>query len=437
MRYSIGIFLWFVILSALASEAHAQVLQIFEGKSYNPLGFDVIDTISFDIDNDSMIIRETGGNIKSFKYRDGSGYAIGECIPIINITTKEHVEEIPDKTNYLEGTLSMQGFGLFEDIARNMSIKGRGNSSWDFIKKPYRLKFDKKVSLGGLPSAKNYVLLANYMDCSLLQNVLAFKIGTMLGLPYTNKAMPVDVILNGIYKGSYLLTNKPGIIAGSVDIDESNSIMWELDISYDEDLKFKSPIFDLPVMVADPSDIDDDAFEYWKNDFIEMERAVYQRKAGEYVDLEIAAKYLAVYEILRNGDIGYPKSFKMYKTQGGKYIFGPLWDFDVAMGKVWLGECYTHDKIDQLVWKNKLLSHLALDPIFKEALSNNLKFIIENIPDLLIFIDEYSREIRESAIRNRILFPEYEDFDESVVKLKDWLTRRGEILDGIYELHDD
>lgn len=434
MKHNIKIFLLLAILASSFSEVRSQVLQIFEGRSYNPVELDNLDVISFDLDKDLMILQESNGNTKSFKFNDSSNYVIGKSIPLINLTTTEYVEEISSKTTYLEGTFFLQGFGEFEDIERDVNIRGRGNSSWEFIKKPYRLKFDKKVSLCGLPSAKNYVLLANFMDCSLIQNALAFKIGAMLGLPYTNKAVPVDVVLNGIYKGSYLLTNKPGINAGSVDIDENNSIMWELDVVFDEDLKFKSPVFDLPVMVADPSEMDEGTFEYWKNDFIEMEKAVYNRKAVDYVDLEIAAKYLVVYEILRNDEIGYPKSFKMYKTKGKKYIFGPLWDFDVAMGKIWLGECYNPNKIDKPLWKNNLLSNLSLDPIFKEYFTINLKFIIDKIPELIIFIDDYSKEIRDSAVRNQMLYPEYEDFDQSVIKLKDWLKKRSEILKTLYSL---
>lgn len=427
------IYLLFIVLSIFSTRA--QVLQLFEGNAYSPIELNSIDSISFDIQNDLMIIHIDEGETNLFNYSSGSNYALSEAIPVIRINTDEYLTEIKSKTEYSSGTFLLQGLKKYEDIERTVSIRGRGNTSWAFVKKPYRLKFDKKVSLCGLPSAKSYVLLANYMDCSLLQNILAFKIGELLELPFTHKAVPVDVFLNDIYKGSYILTNKPGINAGSVDIDEENSIMWELDTNFDEPLKFKSPIFDLPVMVADP-DIDEATFEYWKNDFIEMERAVYNGKGGDYVDLEIASRYLAVFEILKNGEIGYPKSFKMYKTKGSKYICGPLWDFDVAMGKVWLGECYSPEKINDVVWKNSLLSYLSLDPAFKSAYVRHLKFIIDKIPELLVFIDDYAREIRESAIRNQKLYPAYEDFDESVVKLKNWLLARCEFLKSYYNLEE-
>lgn len=414
--------------SVAISPSPMQVLQMVNGKIYNPVEIEEIDSVTFDIQNDFMRIHKVNREI--FGYQDTSSFALGERIPLIEIVTKDYKKEITSKTDYSEGFFSLEGLGKFENVEQVVNIRGRGNSSWYFTKKPYRLKFKKKVSLLGLPASKNYVLLANYTDCSLMQNALAFKIGEMLQLPFTNRAEPVDVNFNGLYKGSYILTNKPGINAGSVDIDEENSIMWELDEYFDEDLKFKSPLLGLPVMVADP-DLDDEEFKYWKNDFVQMEKAVYEGRAGEFIDLDIAARYLAVYEILKNDEVGYPKSFKMFKTKGSKYILGPIWDFDIAMGKVWLGECYTREGIDDEVWKNSLIYYLSLDANFQISYRKHLNFIIDRIPELLVWIDNYAVWIRESALRNRSLYPEYEDFDESVVRLKSWLIRRGEALKRI------
>lgn len=432
--YIVSASLTLALLSSWSQPAAAQVLQAGNGAGYRPVELSEIESIGFDTADDIINIDLNTGSRISISYTDGSEFTVGKTVPLIEITTDEFLEEIPNKTDYKKGTFLLKGFGEYEDNEAAVDIRGRGNSSWSFIKKPYRLKFGKKISLCGLPSAKNYVLLANYMDCSLSQNTLAFKIGEILGLPFTNNAVPVDVILNGKYKGSYILTNKPGINAGSVDIDETKSIMWELDVAYDEDFKFMSPVFSLPVMAADP-DLTAEQFEYWKNDFIEMEKAVYDRKAQDYIDMDIAAGYLAVYEVLKNDEIGWPKSFKLYKTEGGKYIFGPIWDFDGAMGKVWMGECYMQDKIGNKVWRNGLLSFLDYDPSFQSALKNHLKHIIDRLPELLEFIDSYAREIRESALRNQILYPDYEDFDSSIEKMKDWLCARCRALQSVYNLN--
>lgn len=422
------IFILLSLISFFTIRAHENVLQIFDGKDYDPVPWDIIDKITFK--NGNLLLNLDNGEKTVVPFSESINMPSGLTIPLIEINTEEKLSEIPDKINYKKAVIELKGFEVYEDVISSMDIRGRGNSSWGFPKKPYRLKFDKKISLCGLPKAKSYVLLANYTDTSLIQNALAFKIGQMLGLPFTNQFVPVDVKLNGLYKGSYLLTNKPGLNSGSVDIDEDNSIMWELDVNYDEDLKFRSPILDLPVMVSDP-DLTQDQFEEWKADFIAMEKAAVEYNASSKVDMEILAKYVLVNEILKNDEIGYPKSVKLYKTRGGKYIFGPIWDFDTAMGKKWEGGNYTFDKIEDPVWKNTLLSYLSDDPEYKDAIKANWKGIRGHLSELLDFISEYADLIQTSAQRNQTIW-KTEDFDNSIKSLKYWLANRFIALDAIY-----
>lgn len=406
------------------------VLQVFDGKDYKPFSWEEIDFITYE--SGALIIHLNNGDKDKVYVSDELEIPSAPTLPLFEINTVESLTEIPNREDYKDSEFQLKGFGDYDDVTATGAIRGRGNTSWYFPKKPYRLKFDKKVSLCGLPAAKSYVLLANYNDCSLIQNALAFKIGEMLKLPYTNRFVPVDVKLNGIYKGSYLLTNKPGINSGSVDIDEDNSIMWELDQAYDEEFKFRSPLLDLPVMVADP-DLIEKKFEEWKADFIAMERAAVQYKASSLVDMDILARYVLVYEILKNDEIGWPKSVKLFKTKGGKYIFGPIWDFDTAMGKVWGEDSYTTGAITQPVWKNKLLRYLENDPQYKESIKNAWKEIRETLPEILDFIDLYSEEIYSSANRNQIIWTDLEDYELSVKKLKQWLRMRFIALEMIIE----
>lgn len=71
--------------------------------------------------------------------------------------------------------------------------------------------------------------MANHIDPTLMLNSVAFKIGRLLELPFTNHAISVDVVLNGKYKGSYLLTEQIEVKKNRVDLDDKNSVIWELD----------------------------------------------------------------------------------------------------------------------------------------------------------------------------------------------------------------
>ena len=151
-------------------------------------------------------------------------------VPIVTINIKDGAE-VTSKKDYLDATISVEGNGFCDDFEETaVQIRGRGNTTWYLPKKPYRLKFSKKQNFGGLPAkAKSFVLIANFLDQTLMRNTVAFKIADMLGLPYTNHSVPVELVVNGTYRGSYMLSEKIGINGGSVDIDEDEGVLLELD----------------------------------------------------------------------------------------------------------------------------------------------------------------------------------------------------------------
>ena len=273
-------------------------------------------------------------NGETFQYTVKAEFLLS-AIPELTITTTDpSIAEIPSKDYYLEGTLAVNGRGGYEDYTGKTEIKGRGNSTWGYPKKPYRLKLNKKAEICGLGKAKNYVLLANHLDPTLMLNSVAFKIGRLLELPFTNHAIPVDVVLNGIYKGSYLLTEQIEVKENRVDLDENNSVMWELDSYWDDEPKFKSTAFNLPVMVKDP-DLTTEQFEYWKKDFnaFTTQFAKEPLEGNSYVDMidiESVAKFLITFNLVHNMEINHPKSVFLHKEGNGKYVMGPIWDFDWA-----------------------------------------------------------------------------------------------------------
>lgn len=417
-----------VVGSAFNATAGEPALQLFENGKYLPMQWSEIEEIDFNTESATMRIIDVDGNEVNLPYAEPFSYPSGCPVPLIEITTDVYLKEIPDKVNYKSGSFSLHGFGNYEDVVKDVNIRGRGNTSWSFEKKPYRLKFDKKISLCGLPSAKNYVLLANYTDSSHAQNALAFYIGQMLGLPYTNTAVPVEVTLNGIYKGLYVLTNKPGINAGSVDIDEKISIMWEMDDYFDEEYRFRSPRLNLPVMVVDP-DMDEETFLKWKEDFIEMESAAIKKAASPLVDMDNFARYLLVYDIMGNWEIGYPKSVKLYKTEGEKYKFGPIWDFDVCMGYNWQEHIgYDFSATTDSGWVNSLFRYLQQDPEAIAARKKAWDEIKDKLPELLEFIDDYAARIKTATDRNKETYEFYKDFDTTLANMKTWLTLRFDYL---------
>ena len=379
-------------------------------------------------------------NGETFQYTVKAEFLLS-AIPELTITTTDpSIAEIPSKDYYLEGTLAVNGRGGYEDYTGKTEVKGRGNSTWGYPKKPYRLKLNKKAEICGLGKAKNYVLLANHLDPTLMLNSVAFKIGRLLELPFTNHAIPVDVVLNGIYKGSYLLTEQIEVKENRVDLDENNSVMWELDSYWDDEPKFKSTAFNLPVMVKDP-DLTTEQFEYWKKDFnaFTTRFAKEPLEGNSYVDMidiESVAKFLITFNLVHNMEINHPKSVFLHKERNGKYVMGPIWDFDWAYD--YEGTSNHFGRYNTPLFSSSMngvgtaffqrfLQDSRVKAIYKRTWQD---FKNNKLDALLQYVDDYAVMLKPSVERNSELWENTRSFDTKVKELKTWLRNRADYIDS-------
>src|SRR5690606_10459946 len=111
-------------------------------------------------------------------------------LPMLTITTANGAPVIEKKT-YLNGSYSLTGEGL-SPVEGTLEVRGRGNSTWDWPKKPYRLKLTTSTELLGMPKSRHWVLLANYADKTLMRNDVAFMFSESLGMAYTTRARHVE-----------------------------------------------------------------------------------------------------------------------------------------------------------------------------------------------------------------------------------------------------
>lgn len=418
---------------------------------------------------ESLKFEDIDGNTRSVDLDDVASIELGGNVPTLYITTIPEVSEIQSKTDYLDATFSLNGYSNYEDVGEiAVKMRGRGNTTWLFPKKPYRLKFASKISLCGLPKAKNYVLIANFIDPTLMRNMVAFETARMLGMPFTNHSVPVNVVLNGVYRGAYMLSEKVGINGASVNIDESEGILWEMDTNYDEDYKFTSPSYNLPVMVKDPdlaeiagllnqqaatSDTPgsegtssvsaESLLEGWRNDFVEMEDAVKEGHPETHIDMDMFARYILVHLVCCNRELNHPKSNYLFKTRKGeKYMFGPVWDFDWAYNYYDIPfnqPLFLEDKNNLIgtVFYKDLIASESFRSAFEQVWT---EYREEIFPKILDKIEEYASVIRVSALQNGELWTSAkvlevgsqihssEKFDEEKGLLIDWLSKRVEAI---------
>lgn len=377
-------------------------------------------------------------------------------IPTFRFTFPEHpdLDWVTSKTDYIPALLDIEGGGLFDDMeGLELSVRGRGNSTWGMAKRPMRLKFGKKTSLCGMTKAKNYVLLADYIDPSLMRNAAAHWLARELGVDYACHTTPCHVYVNGRYAGAYNLAEKIGINGASVDIDETRGVLIEMSNEFDEPYEFFSARNKLPVMVKDP-DLGELCAEHpelgtpeellarWRDDFNAAERAAAQGQGEDWYDMESFARYLLVCDITLNDEIGHPKSLYMVKEGLGRdhrYRFGPTWDFDASFDIVARrsGELEMKDPEGQL-WMNALFGDLVDTPGF-EARYRGLfeEFERDIYPRMVEWLRGYAALIEPSALLDGQRWPDYDDLGwtchvsaydraQHVGTLLDWLQRRVE-----------
>ena len=252
--------------------------------------------------------------------------------------------DINSRSTWRHASFRLYGNGVYEDMEDSIWIKGRGNSSWSWPKKPYRLKFNEKVKPFGLTKGKSWVLLSNYQTNSMMTNAIGMKAARLVGTAGANHIIPVDLYLNGNYRGSYNFTEKIGTGNNSVDIDEENGVLLELDQYYDESYKFYSDVYYLPVNVKDP-DLNEEPFKATasermkaiKNDFNALCNALVNQTGYEcLMDVDAFARFLMVNDLILNLELGHPKSTYLYNEHVGevesKWVFGPVWDLDWGYG---------------------------------------------------------------------------------------------------------
>ncbi len=266
------------------------------------------------------------------------------------------------------------------------SMKGRGNSTWNMVKKPYNIKLESKSKLFGMEKAKNWCLIANYEDKSLIRNQVTYGLGTAVGMEESPDCKNADVYINGEYKGVYLVTEKVEIKKNRVDIYDLEEATEEANAGKELSdfpqkgfggklcgfIENKQRWFDIP---NDPEDITggyllelevadrypDEAsgfvtkhgqavvskspeyaskaqIKYISSYFQEMEDALYSKDGynskgkhfAEYIDLESFAKQYIIQEWSSNWDAGLTSNY-FYKDSGKKLVAGPIWDFDNAL----------------------------------------------------------------------------------------------------------
>lgn len=268
-------------------------------------------------------------------------------LPVVTITTKDE-KEVSDKENWLPGLMTIDGMGRFDDFADSLYVRGRGNGSWKFPKKPFNGKLTARSKILSMDKHKRWCFLANYRDRTLLRNDLTLKIGQQAtGLEWTPDGEFAEVIFNGRHQGNFYICEHIRVDKNRVAIHEMHAsdtegepltggYLLELDTYYDEVNRFRSALNNWPVNLKSPDD--DICFPvqaaYIRDYFNEVERLLhdgeFEKLYASYIDADSFADYYLVQALAGNTEFSSIYSVYCYKKRSGKLYAGPLWDFDLS-----------------------------------------------------------------------------------------------------------
>ena len=409
----------FIALTVLAVSSYAAAVYDSDNNKYLHTDEDIFYLPSH-IKPQSVTFEENGEKRKidltEYELKDGNGnttyryisgtrrylFYFANNLPSIYVTTSISLDTLlapedkrkTDKEAKLYITDKDGNVQYEDDESTYGQIKVRGNTTDDYNKQPFQIKLDTKHDLFGMGEAKTWILLANYLDQSLIRNSIMYKIGSLLGMK-TSEFKSVDLYLNGEYYGVYLLCEKIQIHPERVDIfdleqeneilnpniggftrrktsgtlidetiiteyqyvrnidnpaDISGGYLVELDNNYysDESCYFKTSNGNAYV-IKSPEYASQEQVEYIARVFAEMEEAIYSPTGknsrglhySQYADVESLAYAYIMQELGRNWDAG-SSSMYFYKDadkngEFTKIVKGPLWDCDNTLGNMLKG----------------------------------------------------------------------------------------------------
>ncbi|MCL2771898.1 MAG: CotH kinase family protein [Oscillospiraceae bacterium] len=303
-------------------------------------------------------------------------------IPVVVINT-ENNKKITSKSTYRNATLKIidsalnpYGEGLYDGA---ITIKGRGNSSWDMPKKGYTIEIADKAQILDMPSFDKWMLVANYADKSLMRNYTAVELYRDMGAAYSPRLRYVDLVLNGQYVGTYnigelidigqgrldfpkikgsdttKITSKgqEKIIPASTGDDLSGTYLLEVNSTdkYDTDeIIFETKKINwtaqtdgvghfFSIKQPGAKNMSEDAYNYISDYVNKAEDALFSDDFTDpnkgyraYIDPSTYIDWYIVNELFKQVDADFYTSVYMYKPRDGKLCMGPIWDFDLGAG---------------------------------------------------------------------------------------------------------
>lgn len=376
-------------------------------------------------------------SVQGSAYREKEKLLVDTGLPVVIIDTQGG-KAVASKDTYVPGTVRIQGVGDWEGLAETgCEIRGRGNTTWYWPKKPYLLKLNEKQHIFGMHKHKRWVLLANFMDRTLMRNLVSMKVASMTRLAWTPGCVPVELVLNGRHMGSYLLIEQVRVDNHRVAVTEmtpednagdavTGGYLLELDFHYDNPVQWIDPNghnqqwgngIPFGVKYPDSEEITLQQLAYIKNYVAEAANTLYGKDFlnpetgyAKYIDVDSFIDYWIVFEVMGNHELGNPGSVFMHKDRGGKLVAGPCWDFDWGVLSYNTSPQARTGLVNRkAIWYERLMQ----DPAFKSRLKSRFEELLPQLETIPAYMDECEKLLTASAALNFRMWNPAEDASQN------------------------
>lgn len=243
--------------------------------------------------------------------------------------------EVAEKKGWQQIYESVNGDGSSSSVR----LKGRGNNSWEQYKKGYGITLDCNQELLGLGSSRKWVLLANANDYSLLRNEFFYDFAKRCGVGFEPGIEPVDLFVNGEYRGTYDLTSRVEIGKDRIDITKNHDFLFRLG---------KPDVKAVPMTIESFSHEEARVAELIDNTdqgkadyaYSRLQQIISEVEAGDVnsqlsdIELESWALYYWVQEYGKNTDATSRSVYFVWNEDKQLMSMTPVWDMDMTIGAV-------------------------------------------------------------------------------------------------------
>lgn len=347
-------------------------------------------------------------------------------VPRVDVMV-ENGAGIESKDDYVNAIISVTEGDECTLLAEGR-IKGRGNATWSYPKKPYKIKLDEKMPVCGFPENKEWVLLAEYCDKSLMRTAYMCETASAVGMPYPIRYRHVHLYVNEEYVGMYVLTDQVEKKEHRVDIEDDGFLFENDNYATSEPLYFTTALrrYQYSFKYPDPEDGEigngDENFNFIVSFMNDFEKALYGKEFKDpekgyrkYIDVESFAKWFLVCELTANLE---PNMYYVLPSRSSRLQIGPAWDAEWSLGLAYRGGEYegwaslpTKPDPEQRIWSLwKYYGRLFEDPYFVDKVREAWADLLLCIPELKERLGLVADSIADAQVENFERWPILDDY---------------------------